>query len=476
MADRTGAASYAPIPAAGSVSMSSHQAYAPIPVVQDSWRPSGDADGGNAQEAWYSQMAAGKAMRFLEYQDKGYCGVESDSVYGAALALPQLARTAEWSLAYTGLAIRSYVYLVANILLQGFLLYMIRKAQSVLQKFEGQMNLCDFGARLVNCPGDANCIGPSGTEYTPARLYNWQMWSTRMFATDAFRSIFPDRIDDINQNMDPGEYGVESYYLRIISCGIFVLGLWPEIRSALDVAFLLYYVPTKAQPWMSYDVPNWHHNKEHMKSVHSWSELDLVTFKVAGMPASWKLVNVFTVLLPKLWLWLLTVDIGMVFLMETSQIPDMIINAVALAFILSIDEILVSALFPSSATYMLENMESFPLFDQSILEDDTDIDAYNKNLMDQQFSLLSPKLWQSFISGRVVGIVCVTMFFMAKHYTQHCVHLPDGSWVAEDLFLPLRDQLSLWSFLLGPFPYLADIETENSPTWHFISRVNTTSR
>merc|ERR1711871_159029 len=131
---------------------------------------------------------------------------------------------------------------------------------------------------------------------------------------------------------------------------------------------------------------------------------------------------------PKLWLWLLTVDIGMVFLMETAQIPDMIINAVALAFILSIDEILVSALFPSSATYMLENMEAFPIFDISVLEDETEIDAYNKNMLDQQFNLLSPKLWQAVISGRVVGIVCVTGFFMAKHYFQHCVHLPDGSW------------------------------------------------
>ena len=46
------------------------------------------------------------------------------------------------------------------------------------------------------------------------------------------------------------------------------------------------------------------------------------------MPIKWKFINFFFVLLPKFYIWLVTVDAGIVFLLETAAIEEMIINAV----------------------------------------------------------------------------------------------------------------------------------------------------
>lgn len=91
------------------------------------------------------QVLAGRALRRLNERAKLLITVENDSVYGAALALPQVARTAGWSLEYTSLACHSMMFLLTNLLLQGFLLYMLSKELRTLDKFGGQMHLCDFG-------------------------------------------------------------------------------------------------------------------------------------------------------------------------------------------------------------------------------------------------------------------------------------------------------------------------------------------
>jgi hypothetical protein len=81
------------------------------------------------------------------------------------------------------------------------------------------------------------------------------------------------------------------------------------------------------------------------------------------MPFRWKLINLCFVVLPKVYIWLLMVDIGTLFLMETAGIEDMIMNAVALSFILSIDELICSGLFSDTSKHMLETIEPLPLFE-----------------------------------------------------------------------------------------------------------------
>merc|ERR1712232_205343 len=118
------------------------------------------------------------------------------------------------------------------------------------------------------------------------------------------------------------------------------------------------------------------------------TELDFVKFKVNGMPTYWKVLNLCMLLVPKVYLWLLVTDIGMTFLMETAGILDMIINAVALGFILSVDETICS-LSSGVTKYMVEHLEPYPLFDIADEEDDTEKDAYEKHLADMQYSCIS---------------------------------------------------------------------------------------
>merc|ERR1712113_921587 len=105
-------------------------------------------------------------------------------------------------------------------------------------------------------------------------------------------------------------------------------------------------------------------------------------------------------------------DIGIVFIMETSVIEDMIINCVALSFILSIDEIICTALTSSITQYMVEKLEAFPLFETADEEDDTEKDAYDKHQLDKQWNWLSAKLWLTILPIRFLGMILTTSFFI----------------------------------------------------------------
>lgn len=412
---------------------------------------------------WNAHVAAGKAMTILQQKAKGHCAVETGSVYGIAMAIPQLARTAGWSLRYTEQVVSAYVFLISNIMLQGFLLYMLAKEERINARYSGQMHLCNFGAGIQQCPDGADCIGPGGTVYTPERLYNWEMWNTRQFVHDSFKALFPDRAGEIDAKIDPGEYGLESYWLRVVCCFLFVMGCWGDLKGSMVLLQLLWTVPSRNEPWMVYEIPRWATNKEHAKAVHGWSELDLVKFKVAGMSRTWKLLNLFLIFLPKVYVWLLTVCVGMTFLLETSDIEDMIINAVALAFILSIDELICGTLMSPISTYMVEHLEPFPLFETADEEDDTEEDAFAKHQLDKdKLNIFSVSLWLHVFPLRFLGIVIVTAFFICKYYSEHCITESDGSLYSKPVLAPLSDSLAFLSFLFDPIPHFYSVEVDTS--------------
>lgn len=409
------------------------------------------------------QVLAGRALRRLNERAKLLITVENDSVYGAALALPQVARTAGWSLEYTSLACHSMMFLLTNLLLQGFLLYMLSKELRTLDKFGGQMHLCDFGAHSGECPEGKNCIGPGGTAYTPERLYDWKLWTTRVFVRDSFKALFPDRAEDIEEMVDPGEYGLESYYLRMICCFIFVLGLWPDLAGSWDILALLIGVPTKAEPWIM--ETNWEElrKREHSEDNPDDWRMDFVRFRVAGVPLHWKIINFFLILCPKMYIWILTVDIGIVFLMETSEIEDMIINCVALAFILNLDELTMSML-PNQTKAILEMLEGCPSAkpQQISLQDDFVLHEEGK-----RWNWFSPGLYGYIIPARLCFLLAVTAFFLGNYYLEACIRLEDGSWVSKDLHLPRSDSLPFLTFLFEPFPRLFPVDTEEEAAWKF---------
>ncbi|CAE7938825.1 NITA, partial [Symbiodinium sp. KB8] len=436
------------------------------PTGQSSSRPRLDF----ALEDPGKQWIAEKALRVMRHDSAGFATVDATSVYGAALALPQLARSAGWTISYTGLALRGLLFMIMNNLLQGFLLYMISKEERIINKFGSQMFLCDFAAHHQNCPHGSNCVGPGGTEITPSRLYDFDLWSTRTFVRDSFKLLFPEKEHEIMEKIDPGEYGVESYYLRTVCCFLFVLGLWHDLAGSWDMLDLLWCVPADSERWI---VPTAGQKPQEEEigvsqaytdaALYEMIELDFVQFRVAGMPLHWKLFNLFCLLCPKIYLWLLTVDIGIVFLMETSEIEDMIINCVALGFILQIDELMMG-IMPPECTKMLEVLKGYAKENrpQTHLPEEEEC---RRHQLARNWHCWTPALWAALIPRRLLGMLAVTSFFVFKYYVEHCVHLDDGSWVSKPLRLPKESSLSILSFVFGPLPMLFPIDAEDQPIW-----------
>jgi len=415
-------------------------------------------------QIWNMKVAAGKAYGMLDRFEHSKVSVERTSVYGAALVMPQLARTASGSLSFTALAIRSYFLLFANLLLQGFLLYMIMKEERVLNRFQGKMRICDFGAHIdLACPGGPNCWGPGGTHLEPERLYSWMVWRTRSYVKQSLLNIFPEMTAEINEKIDPGEYGVESHNLRMLCCILFVTGLYADLVSSMELGLLLWQIPSHAEPWMSYEVPN---HEEKSQKLPTWNELDYIKFQVAGMPFAWKVVNVIMVMVPKLWVWTITVNIGIVYLMETSQIEDMIINCATLAFILNIDEQIFANIMPGMARYIMTNINDYILEE---LEPETywNKDAVAKHDEDKNWSILSADFIRRVFPARLLVICGMSGLFIVKYYHEGCRKTDDGSWVPHDVYIPKEDTLGLLAFLMSPVKGVHVEVDEEQPLWTY---------
>jgi len=120
---------------------------------------------------------------------------ESDSSFGFALALPQIARSSDYEGLFTIIAVRALGHLVLTVGIQIALILFIGEANKVMSTLGGQMNLCDFGAQLDQCPGGPQCTGPGGTEYTKVRVYSFMQWNIQTFVKNAMLNVLPDKED-----------------------------------------------------------------------------------------------------------------------------------------------------------------------------------------------------------------------------------------------------------------------------------------
>lgn len=135
-----------------------------------------------------AKLAAAKMLSTMEIGETYKIRLDK-GLYGAALLIPQLARSAGYPKNLLILCLRSYIFLVVNYVCQVLVLYMIAKEELIWDAFAGQMFLCDFGRNAGDCPNGPDCVGPGGTIYEPARVYSWGIWSTRVFETSAIDDI-----------------------------------------------------------------------------------------------------------------------------------------------------------------------------------------------------------------------------------------------------------------------------------------------
>merc|ERR1712187_818145 len=209
-------------------------------------------------------------------------------------------------------------------------------------------------------------------------------------------------------------------------------------NASLALARLFYAVPTRPDTWISYEVPDWA-EKDHAKKVHGWSELDLVTFKVAGMPMMWKILNLLIVVAPKVVLWFSLTSAGFHFLMETAGIVDVTINAMAMTFILAIDEMILSCLATTATKYMLEHIEEYPPYkthEEDIETDEEVLARFNRDETLGFHSLADRRLISLLFPRRLAFVIGLMIIFMIKYYLVNCHRQEDGSWVSNDWHVP----------------------------------------
>lgn len=410
------------------------------------------------------KLAGAKLIGGLQLLTKGAVGIEKESVYGAALLMPQLARSLNWPIPLTALVIRSWLFYSLCLLLHGALLTFLAKEERVMDRFSGQMNLCDFGAftgpwALSECDElGTGCMGPGGTTITNPRLYSWTQWTTRKFVADSLKAVFPDKASLIDEKADPGEYGVESYWCRLLCCFIFMASLSSEVENMMKMANLLWSVPSEQGCWidlLSHDAED---------TIDHW--LDHVSIKADGIPLGWKIFNWLFLFVPKFVLFAMTAQNGINFLMETGNIDDFIVNAVALTFLLNLDNMVFEAFSSQAAQKLCDMCDDFILWNVEDIESNDErwiLDTFHeKNRFDFSCGRLRNLLYTT-LPLKMGMVMSLTFGFISYYYYTHC-EFRDGRWVSIDMYLPKSAAYNFWNSWAE---FIFPIPSESKPYWTY---------
>jgi len=391
------------------------------------------------------ELTIARLIFALEAREHEEVTLECDSIYGAALLMPQLARSAFWPKFLTIAAAQALLLHWMNILMQFWLLQVIAKEDAVYDAFGGAMYLCNFAEGVR---------GPSGSLIaSPARLFtNFNQWNTRVYIKEAMLNIFPEKRELIEDRIDPGEYGLESHSCRFICCVLFIMSTIKELYLIANMARLLWNVPTRGESWLEAS-----DNEDGDCSmaadlrippdVMKW--LNMVRVKVAGMPGCWKLFGLFFVLIPKIMIWRLTLQTGITYLMDTAGSTDLIINAVALGFILSIDELICEVLLSRETKILLAKCEGYgigPAFEHA--EDDEIYEMYLQNKGCRAWTLRDLLALFPF---RIALTMVVTTLFVAEYYCRFCTWTEEDGFVSRPVYEPKDSSYTLMNTILPNF-------------------------
>lgn len=336
------------------------------------------------------------------------------------------------------------MFLALSIFMQTSIIYGLIKEENVMDLFEEQINLCDFGASK-----DGSSIGPDGTATLASRTYTWEEWIGRKFVKDSLLKLFPEKASDIDQHVDAGEYGLQSYRIRQLCCFLFVMAVTRDFYTLYELMMLLYYVPTAGESWME-DVQ--HGGRSSVRLPPSAEIMTQhVKLKIAGMPLFWKGTSLIVIMI-KAGVWWFTASSGITFLMETSDIVDMVINSVALTFILDIDVMIFETVTSPATRYMMDALEDFHI--QDVDHDAPDDEELELKRFDEGgFCQDFPR--------RLLLVCCMCAFFMGLYYFNKC-QWRAGYFISLPMKMPKTANYGLQQVF---FPHWFPIDTEDDFYW-----------
>eukprot|EP00439_Symbiodinium_sp_Y106_P057392 s2759_g8.t1 len=431
-------------------------------------------------QADHSEAIEKAAQKLVEVEDnQTVFRLEKSSVYGSAIAFPQIARSSGYKGMFVSLWIRSYMALGLNYFVQMALVMFVGEATQIMNPLGGQMHLCDFGADLDVCKGpDAEflprCTGPGGTQFSPSRLYGYTQWAVQKFTKQALLDVMPEQEDVINAKVDPGEYGMENSTCRWLCLLLFVMSVNHEIQICFRMLAMLWKLPSDPAKC------HW---------IESNSSSEKFVFRIAGMPCHWKLITGIIVFIPKLALCYFVLLEGTTLLLDTSGILDTVLGAMSMAFILEVDEMLHDSMITHAGRWILDNMLDFR---KEHLADKDEEDGkqyvasakrYNadekKDGTTSQGAPLREEpvqerkgheasygdLLRQLVPLRLIMTLVVMAIFTERYYRFKCVYKDElGMWVSKDMYTPQRASYGLTDFIFNGFFNTVGHDS-NEPFW-----------
>jgi len=263
--------------------------------------------------------------------------------------------------------------------------------------------------------------------------------------------------DEIDTVIDLGEYGMESYTCRLLCVVIFIVSIMPEIKLCNDMLRLLWFIPSTNEPWLELEEGG-------LEEDDADRCIEKVNVKCAGMSYFWKGVNLFVVFIPKATLLYMTANAGVTFLMETAGMDDIIVNSVAMGFLLSLDELVVDALLSKTMDNLTETCDPYDYQEtaeaQKLNADET-VRLYGSALSTCTAMGFCRLLVEIFFKKMIkfYMIVLMTAFFIGKYYLEHCEY-KGGQWVSGPVHRPVGLKFGFMN-MFHHFP----VPSEVDPYW-----------
>jgi len=187
-----------------------------------------------------------------------------------------------------------------------------------------------------------------------------------------------------------------------------------------------------------------------------------IQIQVAGIPFWWKVLNLVFLVFPRIIMFKFVCECGITFLMESAGITEVIVNALALGFVLGIGNMIVMDFTVRASKDLMGQLQDY---DAHLHEEE---ELHEKNNTIEHVSLYQHsfhrriKVNLQLIPIRFVAVCLLTMLLVYSYYTLRCVRDEHGRWVSKPLYLPKSMSYSIWSAVL---PRVFPLETEDEPYW-----------
>lgn len=269
-----------------------------------------------------------------------------------------------------------------------------------------------------------------------SRRYGFKTWITRRFVRQTLQTVFPDHAADIDRAADPGEYGLEDYHCRMCCCFLFSLAVIHELFVTMGLLQLLYLVPSNHDKWIKFEPPAWHSDRTYIKQMFGWNELNFVKFTVAGLPFHWKVVNVFLVFIPRLLVWLILVSSGIQFIMDTSDIVDLLLKSMSLTFILSLDQLIFQILTTTFVKHIMGNLKDYELFAMEQHESEPEEVSLLRYAQKELGGNWTRCFLAAIVPRRLLLLILVFTVFILNYYHRDCITDEEGGLVSKPMYSP----------------------------------------